>query len=725
MKHTISLLSLPALGALIVLGALRPAAGQIAVDLSGFRAGPEASVAAAGDSLAVRWDAGRAGQGRLVLDLRPQEPLLRSLGLQEKGTAYREIAGQLDPVFLLTRGKRTLKPSNGWVIFFDNPYQRPYETVRLALDKQHARVVSEGKRLHVLVSGLSGGHFSGELDITLFVGSPLLNIAAAVSTAEDSTAIMYDAGLEKRSPWDRDRWNNINPWRRLSWIDPAGQAQGLHRLSDPMSATPVAVKYRALAAETAGGTLAVFPAPHQYFAPLDNAYNQRFVWYGRNYRNMVRGFGIGIRQELEGDKRWVPWFNAPPGTVQRLNFFCLLGRGDGPATLAAVARYTHGDHYPALPGYHTFASHYHVEPEEDILLGKPPADVKAFAGTFRRQGVDIVHLASFHGPGHPEGPDSLRLKELKLSHDLCAELSGKGFLMLPGEEPNHFFGGHWISFFPRPVYWVMSRKAGQAFVSRDPRYGQVYHIGDKEDMLRLLEAEDGLAWASHPRVKGSTGYPDAYRAEAFYRSPRFLGAAWKAMPADLSLPYLGQRPLDLLSDMANWGQHKYMLAEGDLFKLLPEYEAYAHMNVNYLQLDSLPAFGQGWPTVLDALRRGRFFVSTGEILLPRFSVNGTTAGGTLSLGPSGEASMELEVRWTFPLQYIAIVSGDGTHTYRDSLQLTGTSEFGSHRFRIPLRLQGRRWVRAEVWDAAANGAFTQCVWLEPADRKSGAAQRGG
>jgi hypothetical protein len=27
-------------------------------------------------------------------------------------------------------------------------------------------------------------------------------------------------------------------------------------------------------------------------------------------------------------------------------------------------------------------------------------------------------------------------------------------------------------------------------------------------------------------------------------------------------------------------------------------------------------------------------------------------------------------------------------------------------------VQGRRWLRFEVWDVAANGAFTQPVWLE-------------
>ena len=38
--------------------------------------------------------------------------------------------------------------------------------------------------------------------------------------------------------------------------------------------------------------------------------------------------------------------------------------------------------------------------------------------------------------------------------------------------------------------------------------------------------------------KRFTGYPDKYKNEAFFQSDRFLGAAWKPMPADLSQPRL-------------------------------------------------------------------------------------------------------------------------------------------------------------------------------------------
>ena len=57
------------------------------------------------------------------------------------------------------------------------------------------------------------------------------------------------------------------------------------------------------------------------------------------------------------------------------------------------------------------------------------------------------------------------------------------------------------------------------------------------------------------------------------------------MPADLSLDQLGNRPLDLLDDMANWGQKKYLPGEADVFKINHTHELYGHMNINYLRLE--------------------------------------------------------------------------------------------------------------------------------------------
>ena len=191
-----------------------------------------------------------------------------------------------------------------------------------------------------------------------------------------------------------------------------------------------------------------------------------------------------------------------------------------------------------------------------------------------------------------------------------------------------------------------------------------------------------------------------------------MGAAWKAMPADLSQPKLGNRVLDLMDDMANWGQKKHVIAEADLFKIEPDYELYGHLNVNYLQLDELPEFEEGWQPVLDAIEQGKFFVTTGEILLPAFDVNGKKAGETLHLDGKSKATVNVNIDWTFPLNFAEIISGDGNQVYRETIPLKDTQAFGQQTFNFNADLKNRKWVRFEVWDVAANGAFTQTVWLE-------------
>ena len=674
---------------------------QTNVDLTKYQPKRGTDVVRQNDQLTVSWPTADAQKARLVLDLRPNTPLIGSMQLSRRGR-FVELARALDPAFVLTIGKRDLVSQNGWNIFFDKTNKLRHTTAAVTVTKTGVAVRTEGSRTVIRLGRATADRFSGAIELTVYQGSPLVNIAAVMATEIDSTAFLYDAGLVSKQP----------VWESIAWADTLNQMQRVPADAARI-AEPQAVKYRTIVGTNATGSLAVFPAPHQYFYPLDEAFNLNFTWYGRNYRHLIPDFGLGIRQDLMGDNRWVPWVNAPPKTQQRLNFFCLLSLDSPDATLAAVKKFTHGDRYPALAGYKTMSSHFHNEFVMKVLLAnKPVPDTPSFVRVFKDTGIDIVHLAEFHYTAHPKGPDAQRLLELKTLHDMCQRWSDSTLLLLPGEEPNEFFGGHWLSFFPRPVNWIMSRPAELPFVMEDPRYGTVYHIGDKADMLRLLETENGLAWTAHARTKGSTGFPDAYKDEAFYTSDRFMGAAWKNIPADLSEPRLSRRVLDLMDDMANWGQKKHVIAEADLFSIEPANEMYAHLNVNYLQLDKLPRYADGWQPVLDAMQQGKFFVTTGEVLLPTFSVNGHGAGETVALPANGKATLTFTADWTFPLTFAEVISGDGRQVFRERLDLTNTRPFSKQTFTLTPTLTGRKWVRLEVWDAAVNGAFTQQIWLK-------------
>lgn len=684
----------------LLLCSLGPAA-QLPVAMNGLKKNG-ALVSAEKNKITIQWPAGNAGTGKMILDLDPARPLFSSIQVRKEKT-FREVVKDLDPVFILREGKRTLSPSSGgWDVFFDKVPDRPYTTTVVDLNKHTAAVSSDGSRTIVKMGTLKAASFSGHLEITIYNGSLLFNIAAVVSTAKDSTAILYDAGLVgKKQPWDTVAWADVQDRMQYRETHPGDRATNLE------------VKYRTIIGQTASGSIAVFPAPHQYFYPLDEAFNLKFTWQGHHYLNLVPDFGIGIRQDPLGDRRYVPWFNAPPGTPQRLNFFCLVSTGRPAATLNAVKKFTHNDRFAPLPGYKTMATHFHNEFITRVALsGKPVPEKPEFTEVLKKMGLDIVKLAEFHGVGHPKGPDSIRIKELHALFEQTRRLSDTGFLLLPGEEANNFYGGHWLALFPKPVYWVMSRKAGVPFRSHSPEYGNIYHVGNKEEMLRLLEQEHGLAWVAHARTKGSTGYPDRYREEAFFKSDTYLGAAWKAIPADLSWETLSKRVLRLLDDMANQGLQKYALAESDIFTITQQNEMYAHLNVNYLKLNKLPRYDEGWQPVLDVLRNGRFFVSTGEVLIPVLNINGKEPGETLKQTARGNATVTIQLSWTFPLRYAAIVSGDGKHTYHTRIPLNHTLPFGKQTFQWPVNLAGRKWVRVEVWDVAANGAFTQPVWLK-------------
>ena len=369
-----------------------------------------------------------------------------------------------------------------------------------------------------------------------------------------------------------------------------------------------------------------------------------------------------------------------------------------------------------------FSSHYHIEHTLELVkkrqdAGTPNAipeglRVPGFVKTFKARGIEIVHLAEFHTGETPRLPAQKRLPLLKTLHEECERLSDDELLVLPGEEPNVYLGGHWISLFPKPVYWVLNRAKETPFVESIAGYGNVYHVGGPDDVLRLMEQEGGLMWAAHPRIKGSRGFPDDYLDTPFYRSDRFLGGAWKSMPLDLSLARLGTRVLDLQDEMANRGERKFILGEVDIFRVEPDMETYGHMNINYLKLDRVPRYTDGWQSVVDALRGGKFFVSTGEVLIPKLSVNGQESGGTLTLPPDGRAEIHAQVEWTFPLNFAEIVSGDGRQVYRERIDLSDTGSFGTRELNASADLKGRTWVRFEIWDTARNGAFTPPVWLK-------------
>lgn len=677
------------------------------ISQQGFSASDGFDLETREDGLIVSWN---APEGRAYIDLQfiPRQgnnaaaPLIREFGINNESV----IEG-VDPNYLFWVGERDLELRDGWEIFFDRVPTRPYAVEKGYLIPENVNVSSSGSRATIEIDGLNSSNFSGSLAFILYHDSPFVHMEARVATERPATAFLYHVGLAKPD----------TEGHHIEWID-AYEKPHIDPITND-TASVYKTRYRSMALSNTDGSLVISPFPHQYLYPLDFADNFGYNWAGIEYLDMIDGFAFGVRQPPMGDRRFVPWVNAQPGTVQKLGVLLFPSQSSGLENLEIVKAYTRNDSFKPLPGYKTLSSHYHHEHSMDFInmqreqntTGIPEGlEDPDFVNFFKRKGVDMVHMAEFHFGRTPRTETTQRLAELKVMHDEFARLSDENFLLIPGEEPNVHFGSHWLSLFPKPVYWVLNQNQGQPFVQETDEYGTVYHVGSADDVLNLLELENGLAWTAHPRVKGSTGFPDGYRDQEFFLSEHFLGGAWKAMPADYSREMIGWRVLDLEDDMANWGSRKYILGEVDIFKIYEDYELFGTMNINYLKLDEIPDYEDGWQPVVDALANGEFFVTTGEVLITDFTVAGTESGDSMNRSEAAELVADLE--WTYPLSYMEIVSGDGNTIYRDRIDLSHTTEFESEAIEQTIDLSERRWVRIEVWDIARNGAFTQPVWIE-------------
>ena len=358
--------------------------------------------------------------------------------------------------------------------------------------------------------------------------------------------------------------------------------------------------------------------------------NLGYVWYRKDAPGK---YGIGIRQaDKEENPQYVDnfaLFNAPPGTTQQMAVYFYASADAATPTRQSVMAFTHGDTFKALPGYKTMVNHFHLRFTERLRAGGSLDTTMQDIVAMKALGLNIVGLSDFHGDLHPNDAGAVRFKDQKDYAEASRKASDKDFLVTPWEEPSAFFGGHYNIMFPKNVYWSKVRQPGQPFTENDPVYGKVYHTGSSEDVQQMLDAEGAYWYHAHPRTKGTTGYPDLIFDKAWTKNDRYLGVAFKpGMGMDLSEQRMCEwRCFDVTDTMnnklTNSGQQpKYIIADIDTYQKGPEDDLYPNFPVNYLKLDKVPAPDEDWSPVLKALRNGEYFVSTGEILIKDYKVDG-------------------------------------------------------------------------------------------------------
>ena len=720
------------------------AADPLNCSLSQYRAVPGLTAVADASALTVTWDGDRNQELRLRLGIREGTPTIQDLSVRRRGGAWASLATNVTPEFRVASGIRRMDNQSleglrkngitnitkeifdkwGWDTFWDAPLhvpgdegdlkrqtpgvpRKPEEVKRATAVYRADRceVATDGTRVSVVFPGVSLGVFAGRLQFTVYKGTNLIRQEVIASTMEYPVAYKYDSGL-------KGLW--IGSGTRMSWRDTADNPQSYwFGGAANERESPLKTRNRVVIAEFGGaGSIAAFPPPHNFFWARESARNLGYNWYRKDSNT---SFSFGIRQAEDEEETGIQGnfalYSARPGTEQHMPVFYYVSGEAADAARDAVLAFTHGDHFPSIPGYQVMNHHYHMALGARLrAAGSADAEIEDLAA-IRAVGINIVspiETVGLNPRSLKPRPDAETLEIRRFQIEGARRHSDKDFLVLPNDEfYDSFYGGHTDLLYSRHTYWRYGRQPGQPLTEAIEPYGQVYNLGSAEDQLEMVKRENILVSYPHPRSKNNTGFPDGFKDKDYFKDPSFLSIGYRwGMGIDRSERRLCEyRCLTLLDDISNWQADlptppKYLLAISEVQEQTALDDIYASAPVSYLHLASVP--GPDDPTpVLDTLKRGDFFVTSGEVLVPSYSVQGTGSHRTIVA----------DVEWTFPLDFVEVVWGDGQRTDRQIISTTSLPAFGKKHFEIPFDATGKKWVRFAAWDTAGNGAAVQPIKL--------------
>jgi hypothetical protein len=695
-------------------------ADPLTCNLSAYKPASGLTASSTNNSLTVTWTGDRNQQLRLRFTVESGTPTIQELAIRKSGGSWGTLASNAVPDYRIVSGLRRMSNQQmaplrelgveltpavvdtyRWDPFWDAPLDlgapngrggnpppaagvanqpglpRKPEEIKRATATYHATrcaVKTNGARIEITFPGVQLGVFSGSLQYSLFRGSNLIQQEILAETRDPWVAYKYDAGLQGLS---------VSSGARIAWRDTANDWQEYRFDTAKNDEVPLKTSGRMVIAERgAAGSLVAFPPPHTFFWAREVAINLGYNWYRRDGAS----FAFGIRQpehevESEGQANFA-LYSARPGTTQHLTLFLYATTGRAEAAYDEALAFTHGDRYKPLAGYQVMNHHYHMDLGQRLLAaGRVDADIPDLTA-LKSLGITIVsQIDSIIGG---RGGDQLRIRHSAIEG--AKRHSDPNFLVMPDQEYyGSPLGGHTDLLFSHPVYWTEGRAANQPLADPDPTYGTVYHIGGADDLMEMARREDMLINMPHPRTKGSTGYPDAIKDRPFFNDPRYQGVGFRwGMGLDRSEIRLCEyRCLPLLDDMNNWVADKpeppkYILSISEVRHQQPGDEIYASAPVTYVKLDSVPKPDEA-SAVIHALMRGDSFVTSGEVLIPSYAVRGSGRQRTIAA----------DVEWTFPLNFVEVVWGDGVRTDRQIVSTTDLAPMGQHHFEIRSTRPGR------------------------------------
>jgi len=713
-------------------------------------------------SLKVQWEMGEGCEGKLRFAVEQGIPVIKELALKSANEDWMNVATELRPEFTVVSGIRraTLQQMEPladmgveitdevlneikWDAFWDAPLfveeegkESSYRSSSIPpqdpccgqpgmprklkeIDRSeatfnvtHVSVETSGRRLQIYFNGATTGVFSeGSLQFDVIKGSHLIRQMLVAKTKRDSVAFKYAAGLQGFKAGHPDP---------IQWRDPFGDWQS-RGVSESKDSGKIVVKSRnrVIGAEFNGGSIAFFPPPHRFYWARESEQNLGYSWYRSDGEG---NFAIGLRQaeEEEIDKfaQNFALYNARPGKWQRMSMYLCLDAGSAKDAIDRALSYTRGDRFKAIPGYKVMGRHYHVGMLKRLETMAEPGAVLNDVEAVKSVGMDIFEVIDgVRGSARHDRGEAF-LEALHEYYAAARKQSDENFLLVPNDENSTggrppFMGGHYDLILSKPLYWKPKREEGEPLYYDHPQYGVVYNLGTPADMMAMTEREKVIVSMPHPDTKRSTGYPEAIWDEPHFMHENYLvlGYRW-GMGIDASEKRLGEyrflrvwdetnnamvrlgAPLkyaqaisEARSDKGSRGKPK----EDDIYGMSP---------VNYLKMDRVPTVDDMSP-IVEAFRSAEYFVTSGEVLIPSFSYEVV----------GDQTYFVAEVEWTFPLEFVELVFGDGESTKRIEFMTRDLEEFGKKTFRLPFDPTGKAWVRFAAWDMATNGALLQPIDL--------------
>lgn len=662
----------------------------------------------------VNWHGEDGKSWRAELSVENGTPCIKELSYEVEGQRH-ILASGLRPEFRVVTAKRTKKNpqrvkelapgeelSYQWDTYSDDPMSHK-ENVKesdAVWNTTQLTVSTDGNRTTVSFDGLTLGQFSGGLDINFFDGSNLIRMEAVASTQEDGVAYLYHAGLDG---FQVDKIFYVTPKRNEVFEYPGYQVH----TGPERDRVRIKARNRVVTLRQSQGAISVFPSPHRFFWGAQSENIVGYHYYKRKYDGTM---AIGIRHNKEEEYHNVRWpcYNAKPGTVQRMSVFFLPSAASVWESRAMVQRYTNFDRLRPLPGYKRMLAHAHIAANEawirDIRVQRP------WEKYTRNMDADIFVPCDFWAESMVAERDNRepRLREVERYQAMARYCSSEDYLVVPAEElcdPSnlHTLIRFHVMFFPsKPILYSRWREDDQEFAEHLPDGRIYYHLKSAEDFIEMCRRENAFVLMPHPDTKANDGLPYACKDEDWFKDERWFGIGCRQLPADNSVPtMISGRTERVWNDINNWSDRpRYMMSELDNYSKVEEgeedWDPYAMMNCTYVQLDHLPG-PDNWEDLVNALREGRHFYCTGEILLHNSELKDGSAACTFS--------------WTFPLSYIELVYSDGEKVTSVKKSMTDSVPYGQQtvHFDFP---KGMKWARVAAVDIAGNSCFGMPVFLQ-------------